>query len=59
MTRIILIPKLLNNPFDFSSFENFGTLLLHIAHFDDKLLVFSTFESTFSVLSLDYKQFVL
>ena len=53
------MPKLLNNPFDFCSFENLGTLLLHIAHFDDKLLVFSTFESTFSVLSLDYKQFVL
>ena len=56
-----LIPKLLNNPFT-CSFINLDFLLTHTADFDDNIglpfFVLNTFESTFSVSFLHFKQYV-
>ena len=58
----VLSPKLLNNLFAFCSFINLDFLLLHAAHFDHNIvlpfLVFTIFESTFSVFLLHFKQYV-
>ena len=55
-----LIPKLLNNPFAFSSFINFDFLRPHTAHFHDNrnlpFLVFIIFASIFFVFFLHCKQ---
>ena len=58
----VLRPKLLNIPFASYSFINLDFFLLHTAHFDDNTvlpcLVFNTFESTFLVFFLHFKQYV-
>ena len=37
--NVFLILKLHNNPFTFCSFINFGFLLPHTAHFDNKIVL--------------------
>ena len=58
----VLRSKLLNIPFAACSFINLHYLLQHIVHFDDNIVlsfsVFKTFEFTFSVFCLDFKQYV-
>ena len=58
----VLRPKLHNNPFAACSFINLDFVLLHTAHFNDDIvlsfLVFNTFESTFSVFCVHFKQYV-
>ena len=49
----VLIPRLLNNPFASCSLINFDFLALHIAHFDDNIVLpFIAFETTGLVLSV-------
>ena len=56
----VLIPRLLNNHFAFSSFINLDFLLPHAAHVDDSItlpfLVFIIFASLFSAFLLHFKQ---
>ena len=58
----VLRPKLLNNPFASCSFINIFFLLPHTTHFDYNivlpLLVFNTFEFTFPVSCLYFKQYI-
>ena len=58
----VLRAKLLNIPFASCSFINLHFLLPHTAHFDNNVvlpfLVFKTFEFTFSVSFLQFKQYV-
>ena len=55
----VLIPKLLNNLFASCFLVNFDFLLLHIAQFDNiivlSLLVFETFVFIFSVFFFHFK----
>ena len=56
----VLRLKLLNIPFATCSFINLDFSLSHTADFDDNIvlpfLIFSTFQSTFSVSFLSFKQ---
>ena len=58
----ILRPKLLSIPFASCPFINLYVLLPHAAHFDNNIdlrfLVFITFEFTFSISFLQFKQYV-
>ena len=58
----VLRPKLLNNLFASCSFITLDILLPHTAHFDNNIvlpfLVFNSFELTFSVILLYFKQYV-
>ena len=58
----VLKLKLLNIPFASCSFINLDFLKLHIAHFNNNVdlsfFVFKTFESTFFVFLLHFKQYV-
>ena len=57
-----LRPQLLNIPFASCLFINFDFLLSYQAHFDDEIvlpfLAFKTFEVTFYVSFLHFKQYV-
>ena len=57
-----LRPKLLSVPLASYLLINFDFLLFHTAHFDNNIdltfLVFKTFECTFSVFFLHFKQYV-
>ena len=58
----VLRPRLLNNHFASCSFINLDILLPHTANFDNNIglpfFVFITFEFTFSVYFLHFKQYV-
>ena len=58
----VLSPKLLNIPLASCYFINPDFLLLHTAHFDNNIAllfsVFNSFESTFFVFFLHFKQYV-